>query len=183
MRQQALKQPEPVGLPVAPAHGVAEVADDAQPARTVEAREQALLAAGAEQELVVGRRRLPLVFGIEVGGVDQSAVGKPPDAGHRFVVRVVDLEILAQPLLDTLAARESAGEVQANVVAEPLADDQGVPDGADGLLDQHRGGGPAGVVEGGLVQQAEATLESLVRVHAACPRRRGPADVNRSPDC
>ena len=182
MRQQAREQPQPVGLPVA-AHGVAEVPDDAQPVRPVEAREQALLAAGAGQALVVGRRRLPLVFGIEVGGVDQPAVGQPPDTGHRFVVRVVDLKILAHPLLDILAALESTGEVQAHVVAEPLADDQGVSDGADRLLDQRRGGGPAGVVEGGLVEEAKAALEGAVRVHAASPRRRVPAGPDLSPDC
>ena len=36
--------------------------------------------------------------------------------------------------------------------ATPLDDTQGVPGCVEGVLDQRRGGGPAGVVEGGLVQ-------------------------------
>ena len=69
------------------------------------------------------------------------------------------------------------------VVAPPFADDEGVPVGADGLLHQRRGGGPAGVVEGGLVQRPEDLPDGIPRGHTASPRRRVPAPEDREPDC
>ena len=109
-------------------------------------------------------------------------MGKPPQARHPFVMRVVGAEILGHHVLAALAAAEEAGEVDAHVVAEPFADDQGVPVGADRLLDQGGGGEPEGVVEGGLVERRQAALEGVVRVHAS-PRRRGPACECRNPAC
>ncbi len=62
--------------------------------------------------------------------------------------------------------------MDAVLAAGTLADRQGIAADAAGLVDQGRGGGPAGIVEGGLVQRLEAALERIVQVHAVCPFRR-----------
>ena len=170
MRQQMLVQTQPGGLPAVAADGVAGTQDDAQAVRPVEARGQTVPAAEKRQALVEGRRRLPLVFGIELGAVGQPAAGKPPDALYPLVQRVVDIEILAHRLRVALATVQIPGEVEARVVAGPLADSQDAPAGSDRLLDHGRGGGPERVVEGGLVQQTHDTLEGVVRVHASPSR-------------
>ncbi|MDE0204249.1 MAG: hypothetical protein OXK73_17660 [Rhodospirillaceae bacterium] len=140
MRQQALQQPEPVGLPTAVPDGIAHAPDDAQPVPPVEPYLQPVAAAKQALALVVRRRRLQPVPGVEVADADQPAVRKPPDAGNHSVVRAVVLDIRARQVLDVVAAPEKAGEVHAHVVAEPLGDLQGIPAGADRLLDQRRGG-------------------------------------------
>ena len=113
----------------------------------------------------------------------QPGVFKPPDTGHRLVPRVVGGEVIAHQVMDAVAAAEKAGEMDALGVVNVFNDAQRVPRGVEGLLDLARGGGPAGVVEGGPVQQLEAALEGIVRVHAASPRRRGPARVTPHPAC
>ena len=99
-------------------------------------RVQAVLAPEAGQALVVGHRRLQLVFGIELADVDQPAVGQAPRAGHRLVVRVVDGEVLVHQVVVAVAAAEEAGEMDAHVVVGPSDDAQGVPRGVEGLLDE-----------------------------------------------
>lgn len=80
-------------------------------------------------------------------------------------------EILAHRLRVALAAVQIPGEVQARVVAGPLADRKDAPACSDRLLEQGRGGGPERVVEGGLVQQTHDALEGVVRVHASSSHR------------
>lgn len=64
------------------------------------------------------------------------------------------------------------GEVEGHVVTGPLADHQGVLSEAGGFLDQARGGGSAGVVEGEFVQQLKAAFEGVIQIHAVSPKRR-----------
>ena len=172
MRQQTLEQTELGGLPAAVAKGASDGPDDSLAVRRVEACAQAVLIAEAEQALVVHQRRLPLVFGIKVAHFAQLAVWKPQDAGYSFVVREVLVEVFAPQVIATVTTAEPAGEINARVVVRPFADAQDIPVGADGFLDQGRGGGPVGVVEGRPVQRLEAALEGIVGVHAASSRWR-----------
>ena len=144
-----------------------------------------MLAVPRGPSLVVRRRRAQLPFGVQVGEVDQRAEAPPPEARRHFVDGLVDLEIFAHQVAAVLAAVEQPGEVDAQIahlVAVPFTDRQHVALGADGLLDQGRGGGPAGVVEGGFVQGSEDALEGVVRVHAASRAAPVPARANRQPD-
>lgn len=59
---------------------------------------------------------------------------KPPDAGHLFVVRVVDLLVPPPQVFAAYAALEEPGEMEARVVVEALADEQGILPEAGGFL-------------------------------------------------
>ena len=163
MRQQAFDQPELSGLPAAAAGGVAEGPEVARGVRQIEVHCQAVLPAHAAPCLVVRDRRLQLRFGVELGSMEQLAAGQRPVAGRPFVVRVVDLVVLARQVVAGLAAVVKPGEEEAFFRADP----QSTAHGAAGLLDQGAGGEPAGVVESGLVQRRKDALEGVVRVHAA----------------
>ena len=172
MRQQAFGQPEPGGLPAVTADGVAEAPEGpgvVLAVRQIEVHGQGVLCAQAAPSLVVRDRRLQLPFGVKPGSMDQPSAGQPPVAGRPFVVRVVDLVILARQVVAGLAAVEKPGEEEALVRAVPFADPQSAAHRAAGLLDQGAGGWPAGVVEGGLVQRRKDALEGVVRVHAPSP--------------
>ena len=137
--------------------------------------------------LVVRRRRLPLLFRVQVGQADQLADASLHQAGRPFVVGPEDLVVLAQEVLQGLAPVEQPGEVDAHLVAEPFADRQHVARSADGLLDQGRGGGPPGFVERGLMQQRQDALEGVVPIRSCRHCRRPPLSVapvraDREPD-
>ena len=183
MRQQGLQEFDLGGLPAVVADGVARAPHDAQPVPPLELHAQAVPAAEEPHPFVVPRRGLPLVFRIEVAHPGQLAMGKLPRAQHPFVERVVDAVVLAHQVRVGVAAGEVPDEVKAHVVVEVLANDEGVPVGAAGFLDQRRGGGPEGVVEGGLVQRREDAPEGVVGVHPPAPRRRVRADLRREPHC
>ena len=100
------------------------------------------------------------------------AGGQLPGAGHRFVVGVVDVEVLARQVRSRLAAvKEILGEVDPRVVAGPFADHQHIARDAAGLVDQGGRGGPVGVVERGPVQRRKDAVEGIEWVHdTSCQR-------------
>ena len=69
--------------------GVCKRPHDARSPRPVHTDVQAVLAAGARQCLVIGRGRLQLLFGVQLGDMNQFAVGQLPKAGQALVVGMV----------------------------------------------------------------------------------------------
>ena len=80
------------------------------------------------------------------------------EAAHVRVMGFVHLEALARQILPALGAIQQANEVDADLAAEAFGDHETATTGAAGQGDPGRGGRSATVVEGGLVQQPEATL-------------------------
>ena len=171
MRRQALHEPDPGPLPAAIADGIGGRPDQAQAVGILEVQVQAVLPAQAGPSLVVHRRRLPLVFGPEVGERDRPAFGQADEAAHAHVVGVVDAHVFARQILPVLAAAEIAGEVDAvaGTIVRTFADRQAAAPDAAGLVDQGARRRPPAIVESGFVQQREDALERIVRFHAALP--------------
>ncbi|MCY3971149.1 MAG: hypothetical protein OXG74_14535 [Acidobacteria bacterium] len=97
--------------------------------------------------------------------MDQLAGGPLNDAGRRFVVREVDLEVQPRQVVSRLATVEVLVETDPKIVAGTFADGQHVARGAANLFDQSGGGGPVGVVERGLMQRRKDAIEGFQWVH------------------
>ena len=102
----------------------------------------------------------------------QQAFVAVHEAAHVRVMGFVHLEALARQILPALGAIQQADEVDADLAAEAFGDHETATPGAAGLVDPGRDGGSAAIVEGGLVQQPEATLELIAQVHPSALSRR-----------
>ena len=126
---------------------------------------QAVLAAGPEQHVVVGGRGLQLVGRQQVPDVHQAAVGQQPEARYAFVGGVVVLEVVALLVFAALPAAVGPDEEHPDVVEGAFADDEVVSGQAAGLVDEGRGGRPAGIVEHGVVQRRHDAFERVLLAH------------------
>ena len=85
-----------------------------------------------------------------------------PQAGNAFVNGMVGPQPETLQILAPLPAKAGPHEVDPIVLVRlPVAARQGVAMRAEGLVDQRRGGRPAGRVERRLVQRREDALERV----------------------
>ena len=111
----------------------------------------------------------------------QPAVGQASDARHAFVVGIEIVEILPFQVLAALAVRVGLGKPDLCVGLAAGADDQRAAVHADAarVVDEGRGGRPAGVVEHGIMQRRHNAVESLVCTHAILTPRAVAPSPNR----
>ena len=87
------------------------------------------------------------------------AVGQLSHARDGFVDGLVDLEVLPLQIGAALPAVVEPDEEDPAVVRRAFADQEGVARNAAGLVNQGRGGRPAGIVEHGVVRRRQDALE------------------------
>ena len=165
MGQQPRDHRDPRRPPAIRVDGVAEGPGDVGAVRPVEARVHRVLLAGPGQRLVVGRRGLQLLGRVQVSDVRRTTVGQLPEARHPFVGGVVVLEVLALQVFAALPPAVDPDEVSLDVVLRAFADHEVIARDAAGLVDQGRGGRPAGIVEHGVVQRRQDVLERVLVAH------------------
>ena len=111
------------------------------------------LAAG--QYLVVCRGGLQFLLGVEVGNVDQLAVGETPHARDPFVQGVVVLPVIALQFPAPFSTDEVPRGVDPDgLVGAPVAERHTAAVRTEGFVDQRGGGRPVGTVERHRVQRS-----------------------------
>ena len=93
------------------------------------------------------------------------AVGQSPEARYAFVDGMVDFEVLPLQVFAALPPVVEPHEEDPEVVLRAFADHEGIAGTAAGLVDQGRGGRPAGVVQHGVVQRCQDALECVLVAH------------------
>ena len=174
MRQQPPDRLDPLRGPAVPVDGIADRPHDARSVGSVEAHEEAVLAAHARQQLVVDHRGLAFRLGRERRDMRELAVGQAPDTSKPLVDRVVDPVIRAFQFPAALAARADPGEEDV-VARRPVAVHQQGAMEPDRLVDQAGGRSPARIGERRRVQRLQDAVEGIPAVH------RRPLPPGRSP--
>ena len=99
--------------------------------------------------------------------MDNPAVGQPPHPRHPLVEGVVDLEVLPLELRATLPAIAKLREEDVDVAARgAVSERQHVALRLAHLVEQRRRRRPPRIVERGLVQRPQKTLEEILSAHA-----------------
>ena len=131
---------------------------------------QAVLHPGPAQDLVVGPGGLQLLGRVQVGDVHQAPGRQVPEARHPFVDGMVGGEVLALQVVAALPPIVEPDEERPDVVRRAFTDHEAITGQAAGLVDQGRGGRPAGLVERGGVHRGQDSIEHVVFAHdRACP--------------
>ena len=82
----------------------------------------------------------------------QAADRQLPEPWHTFVGGMVVFQVLALQLCAALSPGVEPDEESPDIVGRAFSDHQAIACQAAGLVDQGRGGRPAGLVEHGVVQ-------------------------------
>ncbi len=97
-----------------------------------------------------------------------------PEARHPFVDGMVGDEALALQVVAALPPIVEPDEKRPDVVRRAFTDHEAITGQAAGLVDQGRGGRPAGLVERGGVHRGQDSSEHVVFAHdRACPPQYG----------
>ena len=123
---------------------------------------QAVLHPGPAQDLVVGPGGLQLLGRVQVGDVHQAPGRQVPEARHPFVDGMVGDEVLALQVVAALPPIVEPDEERPDVVRRAFTDHEAITGQAAGLVDQGRGGRPAGLVERGGVHGGQDSIEHVV---------------------
>ena len=172
VRQQALDH---AGLDGPPVRGD-RVQNSPGKVRAVQAAQphvEAVAGIGPGGEFIVCRAGLQRLWRVHLGGVSQPAFGQAPEAHNSVVLAMVVLPVIALQVVSPLTPEQAHGGAEAGVALGACGYQQGVALHADGLVDQLGGGGPQGVVEGGVVQRRQEALEEGSPGHVARSPRTG----------
>ena len=88
-----------------------------------------------------------------------------PETRHPFVDGVVVFDVVALEVFVALPPEVEPDDEQPDVVLRALGDDEAIACQAAGLVNQGRGGRPAGIVEHGVVQRRQDALECGLIAH------------------
>ena len=103
------------------------------------------------------------------------AVGQLPQARDGCVDGMVEFEVLTLQIGAALPAVVEPDEEDPNVVRRAFADQEGMARDAAGLVNQGRGGRPAGIVESGVASSSKVLPHEIAR-----PPREVSSDVDRT---
>ena len=95
----------------------------------------------------------------------QMAGGQFPQARYAFVDGMVDFEVLTLQIGAALPAVVEPDKEDLDILLRAFADQEGIAHDAAGLVNQGRGGWPAGIVEHGVVQRRHDALERARVAH------------------
>ena len=166
MGQETPDRVELHGRPAVPVDRVVDGPDDARAVGPVQANVDAVLGVSQRQPLVECYRGVQLRLGVEVGNVDQLAVGENTQTRDPFVQEVVELEVVALQFPVPLPAIVEARKIDLDVSSgASVAEHQGVAVRAEGVVDQPGGARPVGIVERRLVQQGQDAFERVPFAH------------------
>ena len=88
-----------------------------------------------------------------------------PEARYTFVDGMVVFEVLALQVFAALPPGVEPDEESPDVVPRAFTDHEAIACQAAGVVDQGRGGRPAGLVEHGIVQRRQDALKGVLVVH------------------
>ena len=95
----------------------------------------------------------------------QAADRQLPEARHPFVDGMVVFEVLALQVFAALPPIVEPDEEPPDIVLRAFSDHEAIAGQAAGLVDQGRGGRPAGLVEHGVVQRRQDPLKGVRVLH------------------
>ena len=153
--------------PTARRRRIAEAPDYVRAFQPFQTHSQAVPVEHRDRGLVVGTRRPQLLGRVRVRDVNQTTVGLSPHARHALVDGVIVLEVLALQVLAALPSVVEPDEGHADVVLRTFANDEAVVRQSAGLVDEGRGGRPVRIVEHGVMQRSEDSLEPISIPHDA----------------
>ncbi len=167
MRQQSPDERCLRERPAFPVDRIAREPGDARSARSIHAHMDAVLEPAIRQTLIIRRRRLQFFFGIQAGDVNHLAVGQAKQPRNLFILRVVDVEILALQGVVAFASCIEPRQVDFRfVLGLPAREGQYVALGPARVVDEGGAGRPVGVVEHGRVQRRQDAVEYVAPTHA-----------------